>query len=285
MNKEIQKGDLRIVQELYELVSESESELRDWVKMTDNRWLSLKARLQDGEALTRKGECYDETIWTFLLAITYAGSGQVGMGELIKNLTGSTECSLGSTPVWLEFLPLPPRIKEGNTNLDLCAGGIKLRSKTSGGIEYDSDSDFVLFCEMKWYSDISYGVTGDSHRNQLARVIENALCFQEDQKFPEQVFVTLVTPRVFCERMPHSRLYNYKLVEYRSQEALLAEFESCRLEKVETTAWKYPSAEINSRVNKLKLNHLSFESLFEDAPVNRISKATCEFLREFNGAV
>jgi len=75
------------------------------------------------------------------------------------------------------------------------------------------------------YSDISISVTYDIHRNQLARVIENALCFQGSGKYAEKIHVTLVTPSIFRNAPLKSRLYQYKdeLFENLPDSAIAAE--------------------------------------------------------------
>ncbi|MCB1088457.1 MAG: hypothetical protein KDM63_15570, partial [Verrucomicrobiae bacterium] len=62
---------------------------------------------------------------------------------------------------------------------------------------------------MKWYSDLSKNVTNDQHRNQLSRIIENAVVFQGKGALVERVTVTLVTPEIFVGTEPKSRLYHY----------------------------------------------------------------------------
>ncbi len=87
-----------------------------------------------------------------------------------------------------------------------CTSGIQLS---------DTDKSWICFCEMKWNSDISITVTYDLERNQLARVIENALCFQSDKhQYADEVTVTLVTPEMFYISKCKSRLFQYKYEEY-----------------------------------------------------------------------
>ena len=81
---------------------------------------------------------------------------------------------------------------------------------TDGGIQAAQGASWVCFCEMKWYSDISGKVTHDIHRNQLARVIENAIAFASAPL--DRAHVALVTPASF--RASRSRLYGYKFEEY-----------------------------------------------------------------------
>jgi len=271
---------------------ESCGDIRDHLRVTDPRWEKLLGRIDRVIASSASGrECYDEEVWTFLTAAAYAASGSVDMSGLIRQLVGESLGEAMPDSVWLECLPLPPRAREGNTNLDLASGSIGERGKTTGGITYAHESSkpgTVVFCEMKWYSDLSKDVTGDPHRNQLIRVIENAVTFQDaNGTFPESVYVTLVTPEVFRDRPLMSRLYAYKYAEYSASDgptAMLRELDACRLsEYAPTTGWKYPEREVlEQRLGALKLNWVTYEELIREAPVNPVADAVREFEAGFN---
>ena len=133
----------------------------------------------------------------FLAACGYAIVGADGVARLTKILTGA-DLYQRYPKIWMEAMPLPPRKQEGNTHLDLAIGTIRGRGETKGGIELDDVSEpWICFCEMKMYSDLSHDVTHDLHRNQLARVAENALCFQHRGRYADRVDVALVTPKTF----------------------------------------------------------------------------------------
>lgn len=231
-------------------------------------------------------ECKDEEIWTFLTAMAFASGGERGTQSLQHLLTGG-KSEQATCPVWLEALPLPPRTKEGNTNLDLCMGAIQRRGMTSNGIEYDNSDRPLIFCEMKWYSDLSYGVTGDPHRNQLIRVIENAVTFQSathPHQSPGKVHVTLVTPEAFKQRSPASRFYQYKFEHYNhpgnGPARMKFELDSCRLEPYAKN-WIYPK-DIEFRLAALKLHWVTFEELIEKAPPTELADLVREFHNQFN---
>jgi hypothetical protein len=82
---------------------------------------------------------------------------------------------------------------------------------------------------MKWYSDIALNVSYDIQRSQLARLIDNALCFQKLSEVAEKVYVTLVTPQKFQAPCVKSRLYQHKFEEYntRPPTQLLNDIEAC----------------------------------------------------------
>lgn len=262
--------------------------LRSFFRLTDDRWNHLVRRLDD-QLEAGHPDFYDEVVWTFLLGVSYAASGWDGIRKLESLLSDATGDPTVQHPIWLEALPMPPRNKEGNTNVDLAIGAIGPRAGKEGGIAYDpSLGSSVTFCEMKWYSDISKSVTHDQHRNQLSRVIENAVTFQGNDQFVKQVTVTLVTPQIFKDTEPKSRLYHYKLEEYKNPEILLREWRRSyqRMPKRSHTDWKYPddSQLLDILTNRFTLQHLSFEELFEKAPESAFTPHLQEFLSAANGS-
>ena len=96
---------------------------------------------------------------------------------------------------------------EGPTNVD----AILLNSKNG----------FAVVCEAKVLSDISYQVTYDVMRNQIARNVDvmldenRNLCPPLDSRDPEKTLFLLLTPRTFQDNLS-SRLYGYKLNEYKN---------------------------------------------------------------------
>ena len=231
----------------------------------------------------------DEQVWTFLAACGYAIAGAQGVEKLTKILTGLDLPQPKDAKIWMEVLPLPPRECEGNTNLDLALGTIACREGTDGGIELVSQSpSWICFCEMKWYSDISTRTTHDIHRNQLARVIENALYFNdrdEDKhsecvdgdRYSDCVYVALVTPRAFKNREVNSRLYQYKFEEYEADRGhLVKDLEACVLKKREHAR----SDNVADRVGRLTLRWSTYDEIFANIPDSTISEKLKEFWRE-----
>jgi hypothetical protein len=230
--------------------------------------------------IAQRQDYYDEQVWTFLLAAGYAVAGDRGVTTLGSLLT-EDEAGASVENLWFECLPIPPRMREGNTHLDLALGAIARRPNTQSGIEYlPASGDFICFCEFKWYSDISIDVYYDMHRNQLARVIENALCFQRVNgrlfTFPKSVHVTLITPAVFQQQSFRSRLYQYKFWEYRrSSDQLIADLHACCLTRRNDASFQYPVLE--QRVGCLRLHWVSFESLRERVPDSVLTVPFQEF--------
>lgn len=213
----------------------------------------------------------DETVWTFLAVLPYL-STNVGLNELFWVLTGS-RTSATIKKLWLEALPYPPRKKEGNTHLDLALGGITDRNGTENGIKYYPNlGTQVCFCEMKWESDISTSVANSLRRNQIARVIDNLISFQDDnQNRPNEFYFTLVTPSVFLqEKGPYSRLYGYKIKEYSEQNTKPQSLQrdlNCNLKVIERDDWKYPDQCMKDAIlKKLVVKHVSYEDIIDNAP-------------------
>lgn len=244
-------------------------------------WDNLVERIERRER-DQRPDFGDEQVWTFLLSAAYAVAGRSGATCLAQLLVENKNFE-PVNKIWFECLPIPPRLKEGNTHLDLALGAISRRVGSQSGIEYAPQiGDAICFCEFKWYSDISIDVFYERHRNQLARVIENALCFQSEKYLPKQVHVTLVTPARFLDQKIKSRLYQYKFSEYRdSTETLLDELDACSLAKRDFGNFSYP--EIASRTQCLNLHWVSFQSLAMNAPESPLKEAVVEFVSRFDG--
>lgn len=91
--------------------------------------------------------------------------------------------------------------------------------------------EFRLYIEAKYLSDISYDVSYDLTRNQLARNIDIML---EDKK-GRSLFL-LLTPKYFKDN-PNSRLYGYKMNDYKSNHLnLMADL--CHRKNIEPSEWK-----------------------------------------------
>ena len=220
----------------------------------------------------------DEQLWTFLAACGYAIAGADGVRRLTEILAGY-DLHQNNSRIWLEAMPMPPRKKEGNTHLDLALGTIRCREGTDGGIELDDVSEpWICFCEAKLFSDLSHGVTHDPHRNQLARVAENALCFQRGGRYASRIYVALVTPKAFRFAPVLSRLYQYKFREYQTNRwDLIKDLDLCGMVKRdEPPDWRYPS-NVADRVKRLELRWITYEELFENLPCSVISEDLKKF--------
>lgn len=265
---------------LAEALKKNLDEINEYLYVGSADWDSLIQRIERQE---RGGsdDFDEEQVWTFLVGSAYAMGAEQGVARLTELLTGSCQRVPASPRIWFEVLPMPPRKAERNTHLDLALGTISAREGTDSGIELDdAESTWVCFCEMKWYSDISTSVKHDAHRNQLARVIENALCFQGGDKYVDNVHVTLVTPKTFRNAPRRSRLYQYKFDDYRVPSQLMEDLEACTLEHRNQPDWSYPS-DLAKRTENLSLHWTTYDELFENIPDSPLAEELTSFWRQY----
>ena len=256
---------------LTDSLKEHESEIRRRLYLGYVRWEDLIARLETRERST-SGVLGDEQVWTFLVGCGYVISGTDGLARVTNILTGTDLRQPDDAKIWLEVLPLPPRNHEGATHVDLAVGTIARRGNSRSGISLRRGSPtWICFCEMKWDSDISMKVRYDPDRNQLARVIENALCFQGEVTYSDEVHVALVTPETFKRPEGDYREYQGAFRRYDSERATLRrDLAACRLGKKDGRDWKYP-ADIDGRADSLNLRWATYEDLFAGMPASAIS--------------
>lgn len=228
---------------------------------------SLRNKVNNGEILS-------EQVLTFLVASILDGRIDNGNREqIIKLFLPRVRRRINTVEPWYEALPLPPRKSEGNTNLDLAFGAIKRRRNTISGIQYsfpDKDEDkWVCFVEAKFLSDCDDETKHDPFRNQITRVIENLLCFQDDnEKFPDKLFFTLLTPKKIRDKHDawRTRLYGYKFKEYKTEEGfnaplLIRDINMQKAQRRDTNDWRYPN--IVERIQYLRLKWIAYEEIFE----------------------
>lgn len=207
-----------------------------------------------------------EKVWNFLVTdILSNSSNRNHYIELFCNKEIEIDTYLD---IWYEAMPLSSRRgksgnSEGNTKLDLAFGNIKNRANTKSGIEYDPEKkgSWVCFVESKLLSDCSTKVSHDPLKNQIIRVIENLLCFQKDDKFPQNLFFALLTPKIFREN-PKSKLYGYKMNEYKTPKDILDDIKKSQIPERRQKNWCYPE-DLEDRIKMLKITWITYEEIFE----------------------
>ena len=212
-----------------------------------------------------------EKLWTFLVACGYAMAGYSGIERLTTILTGKDQPQPTSPRVWLEGMAVQPRIREGATHVDLALGSVRRRGASNSGIEFNNAHvSWICFCEMKWNTDISSSVTYDTKRNQLARDIENALCFQRNGSYPVSVYFAVVAPSFFESRYPVLR---ERFAEYNSDRScLVTDLNECSLQKNSRVDWRCP-VDMDARArNALVLRWVDFSELIDHLPESEISE-------------
>lgn len=217
----------------------------------------------------------DEQLLLLKLVNEYTNSNQHInlLYEILTNTKRKTDAEIA-----VEAQPLTHRKKEGNTYLDLALGSIKKRNNTVSGIELDRTNNELnfVFCEAKWKSDLSIAVTNCSIRNQLQRIIENALLFAGDN-FKGKIFITLITPELYKNSYMtniHTRFYSYKYKEYKTNlyHSFLKELNlinSLNLIPFECSTMKNHMSTIIKNLNKVVLNWVTFEQLIDGIPNNQ----------------
>jgi len=230
----------------------------------------------------------DEQVWTFLFVYGYRKE-QKKLFEVLTGAKAPQDCK-----AWLEMLPLPARKgswrngSEGNSNIDLIAGSVEIRNKTTSGVQYRPVGP-VCLVEAKWKSDIAGYTSHDPQRNQLARVIETAATLQHHVgaemdpagRFPGEVYVSLLTPKLFRgDRTPPSRFYAYKYLEYSwNPAALVHDVTHSRVGSRPSSEWIYPE-DIEQRLRDVKLRWVTFEELYAAMPDVDYKKALGLFIHE-----
>lgn len=211
----------------------------------------------------------DEQVWTVLVAYGYSFA-EDGPTRLASQVFGGALPG-GAPRTWIEYMPESPRRQEGPTHLDLAFGDIVQRGNTYGGIAFDAaraGAGWCGFVEAKWLSDISCRVSYDPKRNQLLRVIENALTFQaETGVLPGSVSVAILTPATF-KRHPATRFYGLKFQEYSAdKQAIERDLSSLSLAVATRPSWRYPP-NMAERLSRLQLHWATYEDLLAAMPAS-----------------
>jgi len=249
------------LQHIQETLAGLKKQIYKYFYTTERQWQKFTQKINNYE---------NEGIWVFLIACGYALGEQKGLNILTKILTGSEQEQPANHKIWFEAEPIPTRKgnEEKNTHMDLSLGSIAKRFGTQSGIKLDtSNPSWVCFCEAKYNRDISCCVTHDPNRNQLIRVIDNAICFQDNGIYAERVYVTVITPKAYEHRRP---LLESKLKEYQGKLSVIVDIERCQLSKRNSDDWLYPE-DLAKRARVLSLRRVFFEELINELPDSEVS--------------
>jgi hypothetical protein len=238
----------------------------------------------------------DEEVWTLLFAYGFIAV-EDRRAQLAQLLIEGKVPPSPPFELWLEMSPIPPRGEpEWNSIIDLVAGNQRTRKRTKSGIEYEKPENdttgWVCMTEVKWLQDIAVGTSYDPDRNQLAKVIENALTFQKAGKrpsYPEAVHVTLLTPARFKPPQgaaPGVMLYSRKFNAYThangrpNVDGILNDINKA-LAPLRTTPrnWKYPK--LDERINSLHMHWVTFEDLLAGMPDSEYKQHLTAFVGQF----
>jgi len=244
------------------------TQIRQYMECSDAQWASMARLIASREQARRPFDA--EKPWTFAFACGYAMAREAGVDALARVLTGSDPLLPISPRIWFEGMAIEPRQREGKTHVDLAVGAIRRLRGTSSGIELEPRGpDWICFAEAKWKTDAQPTVTYDLTRNQLARDIENALCFQTAGHYAGMVYMSIIIPPSFSWQ--HS-LLGRKLREYRDKDRLLRDLSTCPLEKNQRPGWQYPS-NMDERASALRLTQISYSDLCTNLPESPLRAA------------
>ncbi len=166
--------------------------------------------------------------------------GCFGKQPPVGGLNDWCECFTGDLRLYFEtHLPSPQSYKRWlSLNLQrrnlvpyVLASASRANENLEGPTHADvllvnADNGFALLIEAKVVSDISYGVSFDVMRNQLARTIDVSLDAHPalppplSARRPDRTLIVLQTPKMF-QKAPESRLYGWLLNSYRSDPSAL----------------------------------------------------------------
>lgn len=211
------------------------------------------------------GPLIDEQVLTYLCAYGYAIAPQ-GSQALARALLGHDDLTYDGK-IWFEYLPVSPRNREGETHFDLALGDVDNRKPTRSGLEFawpGARTSWIAAVEAKLRSDLCAYVRYDVFRNQLLRVIENAVTLRDAAgRLPDDVHVVLLTAKMFKDH-PRSRFYGCKFEEYCpngrvDSRPILADLDRLQLRPAHECA-------IAERLNALRLHWTTYEDVISRMP-------------------
>jgi hypothetical protein len=201
-----------------------------------------------------------EVVWTYLVARKYQENPQT----LVNLLCGFDEALPENPTLWLETYLYPTRIRNEERNAwkiraDMAIGHFGLAEDRNSQIQ--SNGEWVCIAESKWFDDIhANGKFPEIY--QLSQIIDHALLLHgKEGKFPDRVYVTLITPRYFKERQGRfsDRLYWEKYNNYKFEpKKLEQDLRLCQLPFL-----KHDIEKMVERINKLTLRWVTFEDLLD----------------------
>ena len=212
----------------------------------------------------------NEAVWNFLISSIL--SNPLSQKKYFQFFCNDSVPITSIYDIWFESQPVSPRKDkqghtEGRTRLDIAFGSITSRQKigskqlSKSGIQYDhqNEDEWICFIEGKFDSELSKRTAHDSSKNQLTRVIENALCFQGKGYFPKKLYVTMLTPKAYHNNL--NKNYYKKFKEYKKKPGvIIKDIESSQIkQRPSMKDWNYPNLE--ERIKWLTLNWISYEDI------------------------
>jgi len=199
-----------------------------------------------------------EIVWTYLIARKYEND----LSALVRLLCGQEENIPSDAKIWLETYLYPTRIRkeEGKywkVRADLAIGCLEHVGGRQEQIR--ANGDWICIAESKWFDDIHPNARYPTIL-QLSQLIEHALLLHDKKgRFPERVYVTLVTPAYFKDQKNSfsERQYQNKFLDYNAATKNLEnDLRLCPLRFL-----KHDVDTLITRVDTLTLNWVTFEDV------------------------
>ncbi len=268
---------MTIGEDIVKIITNPDYKIRKYFKITDGQWEGQSDSMIDNIKLIKENGLKNikEDYLTFILACAYAINGNNGCHSLEKLLCEGSLHDFSEDEnyhIWFQALPLKGK---SSPKLDLSFGNISRPIIDNSQIVYNPPQNRngrICFVEMKTGEDLRTSSTGNPKYNQLAKYIRSALIFQKAGIFPEEVHVTLVTPRIF-KKKPKSRLYGYKFIEYACPEInpdnIINDIElPIENEEIEDDWIKCDKGGMNERLLFLQLHWIPYEDILDAVPEN-----------------
>jgi hypothetical protein len=191
-----------------------------------SEWVKNAKSARDTKDLGKNLNQYDkaeELITFYTFAPLVLSLNRVGLTNRILSLAGVSAYEETVEEVALEKQFNPPKeylqwlrkqcdnhpVRYVREQAKLHKDNERLEGSTHADAFIQTDK-MLIFFEIKFTSDISYGTTFNPERNQLARLVDVGL--EANKQTGKEVLVILSTPKRFFES--RSRLYYYKINEY-----------------------------------------------------------------------
>jgi len=204
-----------------------------------------------------KNQLEKEVLWTYIVGKKYE-DGKYHK-DLAKILGTEDERIPDDSKIWIEAFLQPTRVNEHNswkTRADLSMGCLE---KIEGSeLQICSNGNWVCICEAKWNADVHYDKKDEV--NQLAKLIEHALLLHnQDGGYPERVYVTLITPQYFKDKIKDKDYQNIISKYQDDKNLILNDLQECKLQFQNYVDYNF----LKERLARLILNWVTFEELLE----------------------
>ena len=202
-----------------------------------------------------KNQMDREIVWTYFVGRKY--ENEKYHKNLSMMLGVKDEKMPDNSKIWIEAFLQPTRVNEGKywkTRADLSMGHLK--TIESSKLQICSDGDWVCVCEAKWNADLHNDK--QDNVNQLAKLIDHALLLhnQEDY-YPERVYVTLITPQYFKDKTIDKDYQNVFQKYHNDKILIINDLRECKLKFKNYIDYNF----FKKRLDNLILNWVTFEEL------------------------